>query len=291
MNNNGLKLVGILVALSLVVTYFSLFKVNQWEQAIVFKFREIYKTDFTPGLHFKLLAINTSQNFEARILNLDQAPQRFLTAEKKDVIVDYYAKWVISDVDQFYVASRGGDIRYANGLLEQQLNSALRDEFGKKTVQEVVAGERGEIFNAVQSAIAQLPSELGVSVLDIRTKRIDLPEEVSYSVYDRMRAERLRVAKDYRARGEEAAERIRAKADKDGAIILANAYRDAEIIRGEGDAQATETYAAAFNKDKEFYSLYRSLAAYKNSFSGTNDVLLLSPDSDFFKYFGSSKTR
>ena len=272
----------ILIAL---VASVSLFKVEQSEQAIVFKFREIDRSDYKPGLHFKIPGINTSQTFEARLLNLDQEPQRFLTKEKKDVIVDYYAKWRISNVEQFYRISLGGDIQYANGLLEQRITRSLRDEFGKKTVQEVVAGERGEIFQAIKSSMSQLSVELGVTVLDVRTKRIDLPEEVSDSVYERMRAERLRVAKDLRARGEEAAEGISATADREREVILANAYRDAEIIRGEGDAQATETYAAAFGKDKEFYALSRSLSAYQNSFSGQSDILLISPDSDFFKYF------
>lgn len=286
----GLKIIISIVLLALLAS-FSLFKVEEWEQAIVFKFREINKSDYKPGLHFKIPGINTSQTFEKRILNLDQEPQRFLTTEKKDVIVDYYVKWRISHVDTFYIVSRGGDIQYANGLLEQRINRALRDEFGKKTVQEVVAGERGEIFDAMISTISQLPEELGITVLDVRTKRIDLPEEVSHSVYERMRSERLRVAKDFRARGEEAAERISATADREREVILANAYRDSEIIRGEGDAQATEIYASAFSKDREFYALSRSLSAYKNSFNGQSDILLISPDSDFFKYFNHPKGR
>lgn len=269
----------------LLISVFSLFKVEQWQQAIVFKFREIEKADYTPGLHIKIPLVNTVQIFENRLLSLDQEPQRFITKEKKDVIVDYYAKWKISDVGKFYTVSLGGDITYANGLLGQRINRALRDEFGQKNVQEVVAGDRGEIFLALTATIDQLPEEFGVTVVDIRTKRIDLPEEVSHSVYKRMRAERLRVAKDFRARGGEAAEKIRAAADRDRTIILADAYRDAEIIRGEGDALATQIYAAAFNKDKEFYAMYRSLLAYKKSFSSKNNILMLSPDSDFFKYF------
>jgi len=261
----GIKIIIAVILLALVASV-SLFKVQQWEQAIVFKFREIHRSDYKPGLHFKIPGVNTSQTFEARLLNLDYEPQRFLTREKKDVIVDYYVKWRISDVNKFYTISLGGDVQYANGLLEQRITRALRDEFGKKTVQEVVAGDRGEIFDALTSTISQLPQELGILVVDIRTKRIDLPAEVSHSVYERMRAERLRVAKDFRARGAEAAERISATADREREVILANAYRDAEITRGEGDAQATETYAAAFGKDKEFYAFYRSLTAYQNSF-------------------------
>ena len=277
----------ILIALVSVLAYFSVFRVQEYEQAIVFQFKEIQRSDYEPGLHFMIPIINTAQKFETRLLNLDQEPQRFLTVEKKDVIVDYYAKWIISDVERFYIATRGGDVQYATGLLGQRINRALRDEFGKRTVQEVVAGERGEILDVVQTTTEQLRDELGIVVVDVRTKRIDLPEEVSNSVYARMRAERTRVAKDFRARGEEAAERIMANADREREIILANAYKDAETVRGEGDARATEIYASSYGRDQEFYTLYRSLNAYKTSFSSNNDVLLLEPDSEFFKYFNN----
>ena len=265
--------------------YFSVYRVYQWEQAIVFKFREIEYSTSEPGLHLMIPWVNTVQKFETRLLNFDQEPQRFLTSEKKDVIVDYYVKWRISNVENFYTATRGGDIEYANGLLGQRINRALRDEFGRRTVQEVVAGVRGEILDIVQPTTDMMQTELGLEVVDVRTKRIDLPEEVSSSVYDRMRAERTRVAKDFRARGGEASERIKANADREREIILANAYKDAETIRGEGDAQATEIYASAYGKNPDFYSFYRSLNAYQNSFQGNNDILLLKPDSDFFKYF------
>ena len=274
-----------LIIIGLILAYFSLFRVYQWEQAIVFKFREIEHSATQPGLHVMIPWVNTVQKFEKRLLNFDQEAQRFLTVEKKDVIVDYYVKWRISNVEDFYTATRGGDVQYANGLLTQRINRALRDEFGKRTVQEVVAGARGEILDIVQSTTDMVQKELGIDVVDVRTKRIDLPEEVSSSVYERMRAERTRVAKDFRARGGEAAERIRANADREHEIILANAYRDAETIRGEGDAQATEIYASAYGKDPEFFSFYRSLIAYQNSFEGNNDILLLQPDSEFFKYF------
>ena len=276
------------VVLLAIVAYFSVFRVQEYEQAIVFQFKEIQRSDYEPGLHFMIPVINTAQKFETRLLNLDQEPQRFLTVEKKDVIVDYYAKWVISDVEKFYVATRGGDVQYATGLLGQRINRALRDEFGKRTVQEVVAGERGEILDVVETTTDQLRDELGITVVDVRTKRIDLPEEVSNSVYARMRAERTRVAKDFRARGEEAAERIRANADREREIILANAYKDAETVRGEGDARATDIYAQSFGEDEEFYTLYRSLNAYRTSFNNNSDILLLEPDSDFFRYFNNS---
>ncbi|OGT36337.1 MAG: HflC protein [Gammaproteobacteria bacterium RBG_16_51_14] len=270
--------------LVVLVGLFSLFHIKQWEQAIVFQFREIAHTDSQPGLHVMIPVMYTVQKFEKRLLNLDQEARRFLTKEKKDVLVDYYVKWLIIDVEKFYTSTRG-DFLYANGLIEQRISRALRDQFGERTVQEVVAGERTEILDTVKRTTSKLIQELGISVVDVRTKRIDLPEEVSQSVYNRMRAERDRVAKDFRARGSEASERIKANADRESEVILANAYRDAEIIKGEGDAQATEIYAAAFSKDEEFYALYRSLNAYQNSFKGGNDILLLKPDSDFFRYF------
>ncbi len=275
-----------LVIAAAVLFYLFTFRVQQTQQAILFKFREIDDSGYQPGLHFMIPIVNTIQKFDNRLLNLDQQAERFLTVEKKDLLVDYYVKWRISNVETFYTATKG-NIDAANDLLSQRINRALRDEFGKRTVQEVVAGERGEILEVVEGTTAQLLDELGVTVVDVRTKRIDLPEEVSNSVYDRMRAERTRVAKDFRARGEEAAERIRANADKERQIILANAYRDAETIRGEGDAQATEIYASAFGKDEEFYTLYRSLNAYRNSFSNGQDILLLEPDSEFFRYFNN----
>lgn len=281
-----IPMLAVLVFLSM-----SLFRVQQWEQAIVFQFREVRRIDAEPGLHMMIPFVNTVRKFPVRLLNLEQQPQRYLTAEKKDVIVDYYGKWRISNMETFYTSTRGGDIEYANGLLGQRINRALRDEFGRRTVQEVVAGARGEILDIVTAATSQLESELGIKIVDVRLKRIDLPEEVSSSVYERMRAERLRVAKDFRARGEEAAERIRANADRERQVILAGAYRDAETIRGEGDAQATEIYASAFGKNEEFYAFYRRLGAYQSTFASGRDILVLKPDSDFFKYFGNPRSR
>ncbi len=273
-----------------IIGYTSLYRVQEWEQAIVFQFGEIKETKQDPGLYIKIPVVNTVQILEQRLLNLDKEAQRFLTSEKKDVIVDYFIKWRISDVTQFYTSTRG-DLFVANNLLEQRINRALRDQFGERTVQQVVAGERREILNIVTQATSNLEEELGITVVDVRTKRIDLPEEVSASVYARMRAERERVAKDFRARGSEASERITANADREREVILATAYKDAEIIRGEGDARATEIYAAAFEKNQEFYALYRSLNAYETSFKSGNNILLLEPDSDFFKYFNTPRGR
>lgn len=271
-----------------IIGYSSLYRVQEWEQAIVFRFGEIKETRQDPGLYIKIPVVNTVQILEQRLLNLDKEAQRFLTSEKKDVIVDYFIKWRISDVIQFYTSTRG-DLFVANNLLEQRINRALRDQFGERTVQQVVAGERREILNIVTQATSNLEEELGITVVDVRTKRIDLPEEVSASVYARMRAERERVAKDFRARGSEASERITANADREREVILATAYKDAEIIRGEGDARATEIYAAAFEKNQEFYALYRSLNAYETSFKSGNNILLLEPDSDFFRYFNNPR--
>ena len=279
----------ILVLLGLVAltAYFSFFRVYQWEQAIVFQFREVKETDVRPGLHFKIPIVNSVIKLPNRLLNLDKEAQRFLTVEKKDVLVDYFIKWRIADIKQFYT-STGGDINTANNLLEQRINSALRDQFGGRTVQQVVSGERTEILNIVTQNTSNMESELGIKVADVRTNRINLPDEVSSSVYARMRAERERVAKDFRARGSEAAERITANADREREVILATAYKDAETIRGEGDAEVTAIAAAAYGKNAEFYALYRSLNAYQNSFSKGNNMLLLQPDSEFFKYFNRS---
>lgn len=286
---NKAPLFSLIAAAILMLGYFSVFQVKQWEQAIVFRFREIVKTDVPPGLHFKIPYVNTVQKFETRLLTLDERPQRFLTNEKKAVIVDYYVKWRITDTRRFYTATRG-ELLEANRLMAQRVNSALRDEFGKRTVQEVVAGERVQILDIVRESTDRITEELGVTVVDVRTMRIDLPEEVSNSVYERMRAERERVAKDFRARGAEAAERIRAEADREREVLLSDAYREAEIVRGEGDAEAARIYAEAYTEDEKFYDLYRSLNAYRNSFRNASDVLLLEPDSDFFKYFLSPET-
>lgn len=269
-----------------IIAYFSAFKVEQWEKAIVFQFGEIQRTDIGPGLHFMIPLVNTVQKFDIRLLNLDQEPQRFLTSEKKDLIVDYYVKWRIDDLNSFYTSTRG-DIMRAELLLSQKINGALREEFARRTVQEVVASERGMVLELVSDRLDQIAKEYGTEVADVRTMRIDLPDNVSASVFDRMRAERLRVAKDFRARGAEAAERIQANADRERTVILAEAYREAEIIRGEGDAQAAQIYAKAYSRDQEFYDFYRSLGVYREGFDGENSILLLKPDAELFQYFTS----
>lgn len=269
-----------------VLAYMSVFTVDQRQLAIVFRLGEIQRANYKPGLHFMIPFINKVRKFDGRLLNIDAEPERFLTSEKKDVIVDSYVKWRIADVVEFYKAT-GGDQRRAGLLLFQKINDSLRAEFGKRTVQEVVAGERGDVMKVVTDDANTYGRQLGIDVVDVRTKRIDLPAEVSNSVYQRMRAERERVAREFRSRGSEAAERIRANADRERTVLLADANRDAERVRGEGDAQAADIYAKAYTQDPEFYRFYRSMNAYRKSLGGGNDVLVLQPDSDFFRFFNN----
>mgnify|MGYP001820264005 FL=1 len=269
------------------VIWASVFTVDERQKAILFKFGEILRSDFEPGLHFKMPIINNVRKFDQRILTIDQQPERFLTAEKKDLIVDSFVKWRINDVEQYFKTTQGDEAQ-AGRLLYQNINNGLRDEFGKRTVQEVIAGDRTEIMKIMTAEATEKARTLGIEVIDVRIKKIDLPARVSDSVYRRMRAERERVARDFRSKGAEAAERIRADADRQRSVILAEAYRDSEIVRGEGDAKATDIYAKAFTNDEEFYRFYRSLNAYKNNFSTSDDVILLEPDSEFFRYFKDS---
>ncbi len=266
--------------------YLCTFRVYEYEHAILFQLGKIQRSDYEPGLHFQIPFLQNVRTFDSRLQTLDAEPQRFLTGEKKDVIVDSFARWRIQDVVQFY-KSTDGDPRRAGLLLYQKINDSLRSEFGKRTVQEVVSGERGAIMEIVTETANERGQDLGMEIVDVRLKRIDLPTEVSNNVYERMRSERARVAREFRARGEKEAITIRADADRQRTVISAEAYRDAEELRGTGDARAAEIYALAYNRNPEFYDFYRSLNAYKSSFRGRDDVLLLEPDSDFFKYFGN----
>ena len=245
--------------------------------------------DVEPGLHFKLPIINSVRKFDARILTLDARPQRYLTSEKKALIVDSFLKWKVENV-ALYFTTTGGDEEKAEKLLGQRVDTGLRNEFGIRTVKEVVSGERDQLMNTLASQLDKIArEELGVEVVDLRVKKIDLPDEVGESVYNRMRTERQRLARELRAQGNEVAEKIRATADKDKTVILADAYREAEIIKGNGDATATATYADAFSRDPEFYDFTRSLKAYQATFESKGDILLIDPDSDFFKYLDQSK--
>ncbi len=262
----------------------SFFIVDETELAIKFRLGEIVRTDYEPGIYFQLPFVNNVRKFDRRILTLDAQPEQYLTLEKKNVIVDAFIKWRISDVANYYT-TMAGDERRAGIRLSQVIKNGLRDEFGKRTIQEAISGERAQIMNVITAQIEEQATQFGIEVVDVRIKRIELPSEVSDSVYERMKAERKRVANDLRSRGDEAAERIKADADRQRTVLLAEAYRDAERLRGEGDAQAAEIYAKAFGKDEKFYEFYRSLDAYKKVFTSPEDVLVLDPESEFFRYF------
>jgi membrane protease subunit HflC len=272
-----------LIVLALVV-YAATFVVNQWEVAIKLRLGEIVDSEYEPGLHWMIPVLNNVKRFDGRIQTLDSRPQRFLTIEKKDVIVDSFAKWRITNPGQFF-RSTGGDSGRTARLLSERVNTALRDEFGKRTIQEVVSEDRLELMTTLTKKIDANAAELGIEVVDVRVKKIDLPPEVSESVYQRMRAERERVARDLRAKGSEAAERIRADADRQRTVTLAEAYKESEQLRGEGDAKAAEVYASAFNQNKDFFSFHRSLNAYRTAFGQGGNMMVLRPDSDFFRFF------
>ncbi|HEY7656926.1 MAG TPA: protease modulator HflC [Burkholderiales bacterium] len=282
----GALLVGMLIVL--VIGAMSLFVVDQRQNAIVFRLGEVVDVRKAPGLYFKIPLVDNVRYFDVRILTIDTAePERFLTSEKKNVLVDLFVKWRITDVRQYYV-SVGGNESFAQTRLLQTINDGLRAEFGNRTVHEVVSGERDKIMDLMREKANDDALKIGVEVLDVRLKRVDLPQEVSVDVYRRMEAERKRVANELRSTGAAESERIRAEADKQREVIVAQAYRDAQRIKGEGDARATAIYARAYEQNPEFYAFYRSLEAYRASFRGRNDVLVLEPNSEFFKYLRSS---
>ena len=278
--------IGIALALVIGLLYLSAFRVYEYEHAILFQLGKIQRSEYEPGLYFKIPFVQNVKTFDKRLQTLDAEPQRYLTGEKKDLIVDSFVRWKIADVVQFFKAT-DGDPHRAGLLLYQKVNDSLRSEFGQRTVQEVVSGERGAIMDIVTRTADERGRDLGMEIIDVRLKRIDLPTEVSGNVYERMRSERSRVAREFRARGEKKAITIRADADRQRTVISAEAYRDAEELRGDGDARSAAIYAEAYDRDPEFYDFYRSLNAYRSSFRGKENVLLLSPDSDFFKYFGN----
>ena len=284
MNNNQV-IIG-MASLAL-VGMMSVFTVNEGEKAIKFQLGEIVKDDYTPCLHVKLPIINNVRHFDARIQTMDSKPERFLTAEKKNVIVDSFVKWRIGDVKTFYTVV-AGDIDQANLRLDQIIKDLFRSEFGKRNIKQLVSTDRSEIRELLIKNSKSLAAALGMEIVDVQVMRIDLPEEVSSSVFRRMEAERERVAREFRSEGAEAAERIRADADRQRVVTLANAYRDAEKLRGEGDATAAEIYAKAYSQDSDFFGFYRSLNAYKKTLTSSS-TLVLEPNSDFFQYFKSKK--
>lgn len=287
MNGRGIFVLA-LIAVSLLIASKSVYVVKETERAVLLEFGRVVNVDIKPGLHFKAPIMNEVRKFDARVLTLDVEPQRFLTIEKKGMIVDYFGKWRVKEVEKYYTAT-GGDEYTAQRLMAQRINEGLRNEFSRRSLLEVVSGERDELMDELTSQLNEFSQKsLGIELIDVRVKRIDLPDEVSESVYSRMTTEREREAREHRSKGKEQAEFIRADADRQKVVLESEAYRDAESIRGEGDATAAATYASAYNKDPEFYTFVRSLSAYQKAFQNKGDVLLVDPDSDFFRYLKDS---
>lgn len=284
------KIILVLLVIAAIIASMSIFTVDERERALNLQLGEVVGSDYEPGLHFKAPLVQEIIKFDKRIQNLDSDPELYLTLEKKNVKVDSFVKWRITDVVEFYT-STGGSPGRASNRLSAVIQKSLKDEFGKRTIQQVVSGERTEIMDKLLLSAKQQADELGIEIIDVRIKRIDLPEEVSASVYARMAAEREQVAKKFRSEGEEQGKRIRAEADREEAVIIAEAERDSQKLKGDGDGRATEIYANAFSQDEEFYSLYRSLGAYRNTFNDPSDVLLVEPNTQFFKYFKGAEIK
>jgi len=278
------------LALLVFVASLFLFQVNERELAIKLRFGEIIKEDYEPGLHFRIPIANDIRKYERRLLTINNPQEQFLTQEKKNLYVDFFVKYRIADVGTFYRASQGEQLIAAQRLLEI-VKDGIRAEFAKRTVPEVVSAERREIMDDMLDKARQNARRLGIEVVDVRVKRIEFSDEVSESVFRRMREERSRIAAELRAEGAEAAEEIRAGADRERTVILAEAYRDSEILRGEGDAIAADTYAKAYSRDEDFYAFFRSIQAYRKSLGNQSDVLVISPDSEFLRYLNTSKPR
>jgi membrane protease subunit HflC len=283
-------IIAVLAVVALIVSS-ALFTVDQRQNAIVFQLGEVKEIVVRSGLHFKWPLLQNVRLFDMRILTFDDAePLRFLTQGNRPVLVDSFVKWRIADVRQYYVSVQGDELRAATRI-KQTVAGVLRDEFGARTVHEVVSGEREQVMNRVRDKVDQDLKRIGVEIIDVRLKRVDLPQDVSESVYRRMEAERKRIANELRSTGAAEAEKIRADADRQREVLLAEAYRDAQRIRGDGDAKSAAIYAAAFNQNPEFYSFYRSMEAYRSTFRGRNDLMLLEPNSDFLRYFRDSLGR
>ncbi|UAA38969.1 protease modulator HflC [Paraneptunicella aestuarii] len=285
----------ILIALGL-LSFSSVFVVKEGTRGIVIQFGKVKRESesnetivYGPGLHFKLPFFDQVKHLDARIQTLDDAPDRFVTSEKKDLIVDSYVKWRIKDFAKYYLATRGGVKELAEALLKQKVNNGLRTEFGTRTISQIVSGERSELMDAALEQSSQSSDELGIEIVDVRVKQINLPVEVSSSIFERMRAERTAVAKEHRSQGQEQSEFLRADIDRRVTIMLADAERNARKLRGEGDAGSAKIYAETYSKDPEFFSFLRSMDAYKESFNSKQDILIVEPDSDFFKYMKDAK--
>jgi membrane protease subunit HflC len=289
-----MRAIGPIVAILIVIALLAsstMYTVDQRQNAIVFQLGEVKEVVVKPGLHLKWPLLQNVRLFDMRILTFDDAePLRFLTQGNRPVLVDSFVKWRISDVRQYYVSVQGDEFR-AQTRIKQTVSGTLRDEFGLRGLHEVVSGEREQIMSEVRRKVDQDLERIGVQIVDVRLKRVDLPQDVSESVYRRMEAERKRIANEARSTGAAEAEKIRADAERQREVILAEAYRDAQRVRGDGDARSASIYAAAFNQNPEFYSFYRSMEAYRSTFRGRNDIMLLEPNSDFLRYFRDSLGR
>ncbi|MFL0796158.1 MAG: protease modulator HflC [Cellvibrionaceae bacterium] len=281
------SLIIVLIAIFLLTD--SVYVVKETERAVKLRFGALISDDIQPGLKLKWPLVDNIRKFDSRVLTLDAQPESYFTVENKRLIVDSFAKWRIINVAKFYKSTGGSEVR-ANTRLAARINDGLRNEFGTRTVHEVVSGERDQLMAVLRNQVDKVvQNDLGIEVLDVRVKRIDLPDDVSDSVYRRMAANREKEAREHRSQGQEEAEKIRADADRQRTILQAEAYSNAEKIRGEGDAVATATYANAYNRDPEFYSFARSLTAYKESFKNKGDIMVIDPNSDFFRYLNDSK--
>lgn len=269
--------------------YATAYTVDQRERAIKFAFREIVDSDIQPGLHFKIPFMNTVRKFPAQVLTYESKAERFLTGEKKYVLVDFFVKWQIEDVATFYRATNGGRMIDASNRLGDIMKDGLRNEFSRRTIEQALTEQRDQIMQGLELKSNEAAKQLGIKIVDVRVSKIDFPDEVSESVFKRMRSERQRVAQDFRSRGQAEAEKIKATADRTATVIKAEAYRDAEKVRGEGDAKAAEIYSKAYQGDAEFYSFYRSLDIYKKTIgNNVGTTMVLEPNSEFFRYFNSS---
>ena len=283
------NLLGTLIFFGFIVLSNSVFVISETERGVLLKFGEVVDSDLKPGIDFKVPFVDSVRKFDGRILTVDSTPERFFTQEQKQLIVDSYAKFRVVDTAKYYTATSGEEFRAA-ALLSQRINDDLRNQVAGRSVQEVVSGERDQLMEAVKDRLNEsVLTELGVEVIDVRVKKIDLPNEVSQSVYRRMNAEREKEARELRSEGKEIAEGMRAEADRKVTVIEAEAVRDSEIIRGDGDATATRIYADSFNRDPEFYAFTRSLNAYQQTFANGSDIMLLQPDSQFFQYLRDPK--
>lgn len=283
--DNKKVIFGVALALLAILIFSAAYTVDQRKMAIEFRFGEIREANIGPGLHFKVPFVETIRQFSTQIQTLNSRSERFLTGEKKYVLVDFFVKWRIDDVSTFYRAT-GGNLDAAASRLEDIMKDGLRNEFSRRTIEEALSEERDAIMSGLENKSNEAANQLGIDVVDVRVSRIDFPKEVGASVYERMRSERERVAQDFRSRGQEEAEKLRAAADRTATVIQAEAYREAEKIRGEGDAKAAEIYAKAYSSHKEFFNFYRSLAVYRNTMGQQgNTTMVLKPDSSLFRYF------